>query len=428
MQRDIGNEFIVAIIAVGVLAFAVAFAIILSLSGGAGQAATPSRPAATEVVAQVGTTDAVTQEASLQPTDVPSSTLPALTDIVPTSATQVAVVITLVDTAAPVPATPTDTLTAPTATVTMTDTAFPTQSVKAPNTLIPATSTATEKVASPTPLPTVTSTTTLTATPRPTQSPVATFTRIPPSATVRPSATPLPTLTNTARPSQTPLPTKTATPRPSPTNTPKPTLTNTPKPTSTPLPTITPTYTATTVPTQFIAPTATLGCTPPANWVAYSIQRNDTLLKIAEKTGTTLEGLQTANCLSNLNTLYIGQNLFVPHLPSATVSTSFTAEGCTDTSTTLTKPTLGELISGVVTVEGTANANNFALYKLEIRPGSGNVYTLYNTYTTPVSQGALGQIDTRIFSPGIYWIKLTVFTQDNKTMPSCAIPVLFGQS
>ncbi len=64
MQRDIGNEFIVAIVAVGVLAFAVAFAIILSLSGGAGQAATATPQAIVGVLTLVNQTEVAKQTAT----------------------------------------------------------------------------------------------------------------------------------------------------------------------------------------------------------------------------------------------------------------------------------------------------------------------------------------------------------------------------
>src|SRR6266496_1170878 len=93
MQRDIGNEFIVAIIAVGILAFAVAFAIILSLSGGAGQSATPS-PQATNQVAQISTAATTrtatgrpqpTDEKTEQPTALVATSVPSNTSVTTTN-------------------------------------------------------------------------------------------------------------------------------------------------------------------------------------------------------------------------------------------------------------------------------------------------------------------------------------------------------
>jgi len=158
------------------------------------------------------------------------------------------------------------------------------------------------------------------------------------------------------------------------------------------------------------------------------VQRGDTLLTIAPKYGTTINTLQTANCLNNINKIYVGQVIFVPAQSANTTKTTYALEGCTDAGTQITNLTVGQLLTGVVSVEGKATVNNFAFYKLEIRPDTAKVYTLYNSYIKPVAQGVLGQIDTGIFSPGIYWLKLTVITQDNQATTSCAVPLLFAPS
>lgn len=53
---------------------------------------------------------------------------------------------------------------------------------------------------------------------------------------------------------------------------------------------------------------------PPDNWVEYSIQSGDTLFDIAETTGTTVEVLQTTNCLDT-TVLEIDQIIWVPETP-----------------------------------------------------------------------------------------------------------------
>jgi len=169
-------------------------------------------------------------------------------------------------------------------------------------------------------------------------------------------------------------------------------------------------------------------CVIPNGWNSYTIQRGDTFFTIAQKLGTTVQALQAANCLANINNIFVGQVIYVPGQSNGTTNTSYALEGCTDTGTQITNLTVGQLVSGLVTVEGKATVNNFALYRLEIRPDSAKVYTLYNSYVKPVTQGVLGEVDTRIFSPGIYWLKLTVFTQDNQATPSCAVPLLFAQT
>lgn len=157
------------------------------------------------------------------------------------------------------------------------------------------------------------------------------------------------------------------------------------------------------------------------------MRRGDNLVKIAQNSGTTIEALQAANCLTNINTIRVGQVLYVPNHAAAGAATSYLAEGCTDTGTRITAPTVGQLVSGILKVEGSATSKDFAFYKLEIRPDAGTAYTLYNSYIKPVSQGVLGEIDTRIFSPGIYWLKLTLVNQSGQAAASCAIPLLISQ-
>ncbi len=126
-----------------------------------------------------------------------------------------------------------------------------------------------------------------------------------------PSATPSllpPTATPSATPSPTAIPpTATATSTPSPQTT-----VATDAPTATPSATRPP---ATPTPTRTsLLPTV---CYPPANWVAYTVQRGDTLTSLALRTRTTVPALMQANCLRT-SLLLVGQRLYVPSLPYVT--------------------------------------------------------------------------------------------------------------
>jgi LysM repeat protein len=55
-------------------------------------------------------------------------------------------------------------------------------------------------------------------------------------------------------------------------------------------------------------------CGRPSGWVAYLIQRGDTLFSIAMRVGTTVSALQQANCLTS-DKILAGASLWVPHLP-----------------------------------------------------------------------------------------------------------------
>jgi len=57
------------------------------------------------------------------------------------------------------------------------------------------------------------------------------------------------------------------------------------------------------------------GCQPPPrNWVVYTVQRNDTLSSLGQRTGVGLQQIQTANCLSS-TTIFAGQTLYLPFIP-----------------------------------------------------------------------------------------------------------------
>lgn len=128
-----------------------------------------------------------------------------------------------------------------------------------------------------------------------TPTPVARATSPPPTA--QPSFTPLPTLPPPA------TATETASPEPEITPTPLP-PTDTPRPTSIP----------------------TAACQPPASWRLYIVQRGDTLVALAWRTGTTVSAIMQANCLSS-QTIYAGQRLFLPPVTILPTPTPFPCLG-----------------------------------------------------------------------------------------------------
>lgn len=372
MQRDLGNEVIVAIIVVGVLAFALTFGIILSLTNAnqtnpnvaQSNVATESSLVETEAVTEEAATEEANAEAAIE-TDAPTLT----STIMPSSTTA-----------------PTDEATeAAAATDTATATERPTQTA----TLLPPTPTHT-----PTPLPSATAT--LTPTPPPTR-------------------TPIPIATATDIPSATPTLTKTPTP--------VPTLTFTP--------TLTLTRTATTVPTPAQTNTPVV-CIAPFGWLIYTVQPGNTLTNIAEASGTTVTELRTANCLPATASVRIGDNLYVPRLPlfvtplpTARPDAVLVAQGCTNPGTVIISPVSGQSVSGTIIVRGTAFAEDFAYYRVEARPDTTETYNFLLRANEPVVNGNLGIIDARSLSVGLNWIRVSVVdTAGNVTITPCAIPVI----
>ncbi|MBL8154957.1 MAG: LysM peptidoglycan-binding domain-containing protein [Anaerolineae bacterium] len=192
-------------------------------------------------------------------------------------------------------------------------------------------------------------------------------------------------------------------------------MTRTPTPTRTPIPpTPTPTWTASPIP----------ACSQPPGWIVYVIQRGDTLTSIASASGTTVQNLQEVNCLTNANSITVSQTIFIPGA-APTAASGWVAQGCTDPGAVITNLTPGQTVTGLVSVQGTAWLDRFGYYKIEIRPDSIQTYTLYNRYLTPVAQGELAQIDISIFTPGLYWLQLTVVQLDERFAEPCAIPLIF---
>ena len=95
---------------------------------------------------------------------------------------------------------------------------------------------------------------------------------------------------------------------------------NVPGPTSTPTPTATSTPTPTIEPTSTPRPTRTpvqqpVCSGPPSSWVAYIVQRGDTLYSIATSRGITVAELKYYNCLTS-DLIRVGQRLYVPFVPT----------------------------------------------------------------------------------------------------------------
>ena len=394
MQRDLGNEVIVAIAAVGILAFAITFAIILSLSN------TPEATATATIPSNIG-----------GGSPVATAVVGVSTNVVPTENT----VATLTSIAATVQQAETN---IPTQSLVIEATVEPTETNVPTKAVVTKTAAAVSTQESATPRSNTSEPSGVSATPRQIE-PSLTSTPRKPSATATSSVTPSPTFT----PSPVP-PSATLSPKPTKTPTHAPTLTRTPRPTETSG--IRPTPTALLTANASMSPNS---CMPPQGWVVYVVGQGDTLLKIAQAVGSSLVELQRANCLQDINNIFAGTPIYVPRMPMLPINSGTgvpigTTEGCTDPNVQITNLQPGQVISGVFNVMGTANLPDFWYYKLEVRPDFATIYNFYSRSETAVVDGSLGQIDQSIFGIGIHWIKLTVIGKGSGATP-CAIPVIF---
>jgi hypothetical protein len=127
-----------------------------------------------------------------------------------------------------------------------------------------------------------------------------------------------------------------------------------------------------------------------------------------------------------------GQNqiLSTPTLAPSAVGTinpdAPKALGCDTPGATLQVPANGQTIYDALTVRGTANVQNFSLYKFELSgPSTGNAFTPFGgDKTSPVPQlGTLGQLNLNAFQPGSYKFRLAVFDTTNTLKASCTVNV-----
>lgn len=447
-RRDVGNEFVVALVVIGVLALALTFGIVLTLT----QNANPT-PAALAGTASVPPTVPTTgASATFVPSEPSEPT-------VPTQAT---------DTAAPTTPAPSETPLAPTATraqlqltpltplITASDTQSPTATT-APTERTESTTegatgvqrgTTTESAATtePTRIAQLPASATATRTPSPRPTSTSTPSRAP---SLTPTFTPSATFTFTASPTNSPTSSPTSSPTvtvtASATLTPSHTATNTRTATATASPT--PVLTAT--PTLFIPtplpdtptpeplPTSTpfSNCVPRRDWPTYQVQPGDTLFSIARRAGIRLADLLLANCISDPNNLIAGLTLRVPPgspilsgtpAPPPTVALSGpNVRDCDNPAARIVNLTPGGTVRGTVPIIGTANIADFSFYKVEIQldDGSPNWVNLL-TNPVPVESGVLVRWNTVLYPPGVYWVALTAVDKSSAYPPPCQIRVI----
>lgn len=471
-RRDISNEIIVALIAIAMLALALTFGIVLTISN---RAETPAPPTGLDAA-----NETQTQVVALLLTASPDvqATLAAARQTIDAAGTLGATASAMAEITASVTVqrgspTPVPTVTAappePSATPSTPPTEAPTETPIPPsptNADVQVLITASATSLPPTPSRTMRASATRAVAQRASATTAPTRTR-PPSATATPTASR--TATRTASPTPTRTPTATRTPSATFTRTPTPTATATATATRTPTPTHTPSNTPTRTPTLIptittavsaLIPTPTLfiptplpgalqtiqatPCVPRVGWQPYIIQQGDTLFGIALQAGISLAELQAASCIPDASRIVAGNIVLVP--PGATVNPRgssgssgtpvFTppplpgvnARDCDNPLARIVSPAPGAVLTGPFTVIGTANVADFSFYKLEMRPDDGgqnwnNVGTVFSA----VEGGVLGRVDTSFFPAGIYWLQLTVVQTDSNYPPPCAIRIIINK-
>lgn len=116
------------------------------------------------------------------------------------------------------------------------------------------------------------------------------------------------------------------------------------------------------------------------------------------------------------------QEEVVPDTPTAV---SVAAPVCPDPRAQLTSPGSGAVLSGSVSVLGTATHEAFQFYKLEYATGAdaqdGFVYLAGGN--GPINNGVLGQFDSNNLANGIWTLRLVVVDTTGNFPPPCAVTI-----
>ncbi len=115
-------------------------------------------------------------------------------------------------------------------------------------------------------------------------------------------------------------------------------------------------------------------CTVRTDWPTYTVQRGDTLGRIARRYNTTVQTLAQANCLTNINRIFGGQQLRVPPTGGATITPR---PGVTVTPAPVGRPTLPEMPQGTYTVGVTSMS--FELGFMVWNSTTGSIWVFYQT-------------------------------------------------
>ncbi len=201
-------------------------------------------------------------------------------------------------------------------------------------------------------------------------------------------------------------------------------------------------------------------CLVRTDWPILVVQARDTLLRIAQRVGSTVTELAYANCLPDANLVYVGQQLRVPRLPTTPQPTPVTLRiiapvenAVIDTTQPVTITGAGRSLIGNNLIVRALDANGNQLAQQTVSPGpadasgesqwqvslnvlvpnttQGTLYAFVQSPTGSVLADAL--LDVTFLSPnaqGAQQLIITQPTSNASVTPSGQLPIsgqVFGQ-
>jgi len=113
---------------------------------------------------------------------------------------------------------------------------------------------------------------------------------------------------------------------------------------------------------------------------------------------------------------------YVP--PPATPASSLGQPvACSHSGATITKPTNGAHVNGIIEIQGAASTENFFYYKFEYRT-NGQDWNFSQRYNLAVANGVLGMWNTDTVSPGLYEFRLVVVDTTGNYPAPCTIQLV----
>jgi LysM repeat protein len=114
----------------------------------------------------------------------------------------------------------------------------------------------------------------------------------------------------------------------------------------------------------------------------YTVVKGDTLTKIAQQFGTTVQAIASANNIANVNLINIGQKLIIPGTTTTTKTKTITANSglILRSEANTSSSRLGAFAKGtkvIVTAENVANANGFNWDAVIVNNQSGYMANTY---------------------------------------------------
>ena len=86
-------------------------------------------------------------------------------------------------------------------------------------------------------------------------------------------------------------------------------------------------------------------------------------------------------------------------------------------------PSDGKTVTAPISIVGTAAGEEFVSYTLDYAPVGSNVYTTIKEGTEPINANVLGEFDPTLLNNGLYKIRLTVYSETQKTTTENVVSV-----